>query len=100
MCYGLIALFSFLIIPFTYFYYEEYDDDENQTRRDRILGALKYTSFFVVISVLLLMIGLFVKPSERPPKVDLDWFEKLLTESSMSSVVFSEAETLNLVIRW
>ncbi|ORY92301.1 LMBR1-like membrane protein-domain-containing protein [Syncephalastrum racemosum] len=82
VCYGLIALFSFLIIPFAYFYYEEYDDDENQTRRDRVLGALKYTSFFVVISILLLMIGLFVKPSERPPKVDLDWFEKLLTESN------------------
>ena len=84
-CYGLVAIFSFFFIPFAYFYYEEYDgdgDEEGQTWRDRVMGALKYTSFFVVISLLLFLFGLFVKPSSRPPKLDLDWFEKLLTESS------------------
>ncbi|KAI9258776.1 hypothetical protein BDA99DRAFT_514103 [Phascolomyces articulosus] len=82
-CYGLVALFSFFMIPFAYFYYEEYDgDDEEQTWHDRVWGALKYTSFFVVISLLLFLFGLFVKPSSRPPKLDLDWLEKLLTESN------------------
>ncbi|KAI8141821.1 putative LMBR1 domain protein [Fennellomyces sp. T-0311] len=81
-CYGLIAVFSFFMIPLAYFYYEEYDDDEEQTRRDRILGALKYTSFFVVICALLFLFGLFVKPTQRPPKLDLDWLEKLLMESN------------------
>lgn len=80
--YGLVAAFSFFIIPFSYFYYEEYDDDEEQTIKDRMFGALKYTSFFVVISLLLFLFGLFVKPSQRPPKLDLDWLEKLLMESS------------------
>lgn len=80
--YGLVAAFSFFIIPFSYFYYEEYDDDEEQTIKDRVFGALKYTSFFVVISLLLFLFGLFVKPSQRPPKLDLDWLEKLLMESS------------------
>ncbi|KAI7847258.1 hypothetical protein BDC45DRAFT_23226 [Circinella umbellata] len=84
-CYGLVAIFSFFFIPFAYFYYEEYDGDEDEeahTLRDRVMGALKYTSFFVVISLLLFLFGLFVKPSSRPPKLDLDWFEKLLTESN------------------
>ncbi|KAL1932435.1 hypothetical protein VTP01DRAFT_8113 [Rhizomucor pusillus] len=80
--YGLVAAFSFFIIPFSYFYYEEYDDDEEQTIKDRVFGALKYTSFFVVISLLLFLFGLFVKPSQRPPKLDLDWLEKLLMESN------------------
>lgn len=76
----MIALFIFFLIPFAYFYYEEYD--EEQTRQQRASSALRYTSFFIVISVLLFLFGLFVKPSHRPPKLDLDWLEKLLTESS------------------
>ncbi|KAI9321721.1 hypothetical protein BX666DRAFT_1904973 [Dichotomocladium elegans] len=80
VCYGLIALFSFFVIPFAYFYYEEYD--EGGTQRDRIASALKFTSFFVIISVLLVLIGLFVKPSHQPPKHNIEWLEKLLLESS------------------
>ncbi|KAI9494203.1 LMBR1-like membrane protein-domain-containing protein [Zychaea mexicana] len=86
-CYGLIAFSSFFLIPFAYFYYEEDEGDDEalsraQQRRQRAWGALKYTSFFIVICALLLLFGLFVKPSQRPPKLDLDWFEKLLTESN------------------
>ncbi|CAO0799625.1 unnamed protein product [Mucor circinelloides] len=79
VCYGLITLFSFLLIPFAYFFYEEYDDEESI--KDRIWSALKYTSFFVVISILLFMFGLFLKPTTKAPKIDLDWFRKLLTDS-------------------
>ncbi|CAO3656079.1 unnamed protein product [Mucor hiemalis] len=80
VCYGLIALFSFFLIPFAYFYYEEYDEDESLG--DRVFGALKYTSFFVIISVLLSIFGLFLKPTTKAPKIDLDWFKKLLTDSN------------------
>ena len=34
VCYGMITLFSFFLIPFAYFYYEEYDEDESV--KDRI----------------------------------------------------------------
>jgi LMBR1 domain-containing protein 1 len=71
------------MIPFAYFYYEEYDD-EDQSIKDRIFGALKYTSFFVVISILLSIFGLFLKPTSKPPHIDLDWFKKLITDSSKS----------------
>lgn len=80
VCYGLITLFSFILIPFAYFFYEEYDED--QSIKDRIFGALKYTMFFVMISFLLSMFGLFLKPTTKAPKIDLDWFRKLLTDSS------------------
>jgi LMBR1 domain-containing protein 1 len=80
VCYGLITVFSFILIPFAYFFYEELDED--QSIKDRIFGALKYTSFFVVISVLLSIFGLFLKPTTKTPKIDLDWFRKLLTDSS------------------
>lgn len=84
VCYGLITLFSFFLIPFAYFFYEEYDEDESI--KDRIFGALKYTSFFIVISILLLVFGLFLKPNTKSgPKIDLDWFRKLLLESSKFS---------------
>lgn len=81
-CYGLITLFSFILIPFAYFFYEEYDED--QSIKDRVLGAFKYTLFFVIISILLFVFGLFLKPSTKVPKIDLDWFKKLLTDSSKS----------------
>ncbi|CAO3678345.1 unnamed protein product [Rhizopus stolonifer] len=77
--YGFITVFCFFLIPFAYFFYEEYDED--QCLKDRTYGALKYTSFFVVISNLLLIFGLFLKPTTKPPKIDLDWFKKLLTEN-------------------
>lgn len=83
-CYGAIGIFSFFLIPFAYFYYEEYDDEEEQTNLDRILGALKYTSFFVVICILLVVAGLFVKPSQEPPTLGLGWLEKLLIGNSKS----------------
>ncbi|KAI7887323.1 lmbr1 domain-containing protein [Lichtheimia hyalospora FSU 10163] len=81
-CYGAIGVFSFFVIPFAYFYYEEYDDEEEQSNLDRILGALKYTSFFVVICILLIVAGLFVKPSQEPPTLGLGWLEKLLIGNS------------------
>jgi LMBR1 domain-containing protein 1 len=68
------------LIPFAYFFYEEYDEEESI--KDRIFSALKYTSFFVVISILLVVFGLFLKPTTKTPKIDLDWFRKLLLDSS------------------
>ncbi|ORZ09214.1 hypothetical protein BCR42DRAFT_423975 [Absidia repens] len=79
-CYGMIGLFCFFLIPFAYFYYEE--EDVDQTRRDRIRGAFKYTSFFVAISIFLFLFALFLKPNLPPPKLDLDWFKKILMESN------------------
>ncbi|RUS22141.1 hypothetical protein BC937DRAFT_90224 [Endogone sp. FLAS-F59071] len=48
----------------------------------RVFGALRYTSFFIIINIVLVVIGLFLKPSGESKKIDLDWFKRLLTESS------------------
>ncbi|KAI9289074.1 LMBR1-like membrane protein-domain-containing protein [Umbelopsis sp. AD052] len=81
ICYGLIGVFTFFVIPFTYFYYEESDDDT--TSGQRTAAALKYTSFFVAISVILLLMGLFMRQAEHQhPHMDLDWFKHLLSASN------------------
>jgi hypothetical protein len=44
---------------------------------------MKYTSFFVAISVILLVMGLFIRTSNiHHPRYDLDWFKHILTQSS------------------
>ncbi|CAO3665882.1 unnamed protein product [Umbelopsis vinacea] len=80
VCYGLIGVFTFLVIPFTYFYYEESDDET--TPGQRTASAMKFTSFFIAISIILLLMGLFMKQSEHRAHLDLDWFKRLITESN------------------
>ena len=80
MFYGSIVAFSFFVIPYAYFYYEEYEE-EGQSKSQRRLSALKYTIFSVAIVGLLFLFGLFLKPNILPPHIDLDWFKNLLTES-------------------
>lgn len=87
-----IILYSFnafvflLIVPFTYFFYEEYDDNAAeegyQTPGQRILGALKYT-FMLSILILIFFFAGFLIPIVRDPKgyqFDLNFFKRLILE--------------------
>jgi LMBR1 domain-containing protein 1 len=85
--YGSIVAFSFFVIPYAYFYYEEYEE-EGQSKSQRRLSALKYTIFSVAIVGLLFLFGLFLKPNILPPHIDLDWFKNLLTESHGAKAVW------------
>jgi len=87
LLYSLDAVLCLLVVPFTYFLYEEYDDvdaDEgNQTFGQRFLGALKYTIIFLALVVILFILGFFV-PVARDRKgshLDLDYFKRLLAEN-------------------
>lgn len=71
--------FSFFVIPYAYFYYEE---DKTKTKSMRRQGAFKYAIFFLITGGLLFFFGLFLKPNILPPHIDLEWFHNLLTESS------------------
>eukprot|EP01028_Stygiella_incarcerata_P009054 TRINITY_DN4140_c3_g1_i1.p1 TRINITY_DN4140_c3_g1~~TRINITY_DN4140_c3_g1_i1.p1 ORF type:complete len:509 (-),score=102.92 TRINITY_DN4140_c3_g1_i1:254-1780(-) len=51
-----LLVFSFVLIPFAYFYYEEYEPD--QPRSAILCSAFKYTVFTVIIALALLIIGL------------------------------------------
>ena len=80
--YGAVAAFSFFLIPYAYFYYEEKEDGPVPTSKaTRRNGAFKYTLFFIGIAFILFMFGLFIKPNILPPHIDLEWFKNLLIES-------------------
>ena len=84
--YSLDAVLCLLIVPFTYFLYEEYDDVESdegtQTFGQRILGALKYTVIFLLLIVILFIVGFFVPVAKdrKGAHLDLDYFRRLLAE--------------------
>eukprot|EP00771_Trimastix_marina_P001225 gnl/Trimastix_PCT/2279.p2 GENE.gnl/Trimastix_PCT/2279~~gnl/Trimastix_PCT/2279.p2 ORF type:complete len:519 (+),score=141.55 gnl/Trimastix_PCT/2279:80-1636(+) len=56
--YCLLFIFGFVLIPFAYFWYEE--DDLDITFGRRFLGALKYSVFFLIAIIIILIIGLFL----------------------------------------
>ncbi|KAI9648241.1 hypothetical protein NHQ30_002873 [Ciborinia camelliae] len=84
--YSLDAILCLLVIPFTYFFYEEYDEvdaeEGTQTFSQRFLGAAKYTLIFVVLVVILFLVGFFVPVArDRGSHMDLDYFKHLLAEN-------------------
>ena len=85
--YSLDALLCLLVVPFTYFWYEEYDEvaqeEGTQTVGSRFWGALKYTIVFVFLTVALFLVGFFVPIARHREGAhfDLDYFRDLLTEN-------------------
>ena len=84
--YSLDAVLCLLVIPFTYFFYEEYDEvaaeDGSQTFGSRFWGAFKYTIFFILLCVALFIVGFFVPVAKHREGAhfDLDYFKSLLAE--------------------
>lgn len=91
LLYSLDAVLCLLIVPFTYFWYEEYDqvdsEEGNQTVGSRLWGALKYTIGFVVLCLILFLFGFFIPVAKkaRDENRDLDYFKHLLTENRKST---------------
>ncbi|KAF1992574.1 hypothetical protein K402DRAFT_458950 [Aulographum hederae CBS 113979] len=85
--YSLDALLCLLVIPFTYFFYEEYDEvateEGSQTLGQRFWGAFKYTIVFILLVVLLFLVGFFVPVAKgaHGKHMDLDFFKNLLAEN-------------------
>ncbi|KAG0255792.1 hypothetical protein DFQ27_006064 [Actinomortierella ambigua] len=85
VAYSLIASFCFFWIPLAYFYFEELD--ETQTVRQRFVAALKYTFFFIAVALMLLLVGLFLKPTEHDD-TDFDWIKRLLESLEGTGALF------------
>ncbi|EFA86778.1 LMBR1-like conserved region-containing protein [Heterostelium album PN500] len=92
--YACILAFALIIIPFTYFYYEE--DDYDVSTGARVLGGCKYTAFLIVFTVVLLVVGAFIRPGSSKP-VDnqniKDWIEQELANQNAAegSLMFAIA---------
>lgn len=83
--YSVDALLCLIVIPFTYFWYEEYDEvaaeEGEQTFGTRFWAAFKYTIVFILLCVAIFLVGFFI-PIAKDKKdihLDLDFFKNLLT---------------------
>ncbi|KAL6863844.1 hypothetical protein J3F83DRAFT_169476 [Trichoderma novae-zelandiae] len=80
------ALLCLVVIPFAYFWYEEYDEvafqEEGRTWKNRFWAAAKYTLFFVALTIVLFLLGFFV-PAAGGSKGhwDLDYYKSLLSQN-------------------
>jgi LMBR1 domain-containing protein 1 len=86
------SLLCLLVVPFTYFWYEEYDEvaaeEGEQTIGKRLWSSFKYTAAFIVLTVILFLVGFFVPISHKGKHGhDLDYFKRLLTENRTSFVL-------------
>lgn len=85
--YSLDALLCLLVVPFTYFWYEEYDEvateEGNQTVASRFWGAFRYTILFIVLVVIIFLVGFFVPVAKelKGDHYDLEYFKKILREN-------------------
>ena len=85
--YSLDALLCLVVVPFTYFWYEEYNEvateEGSQTFGSRFWGAFKYTIAFIALVVIIFLVGFFV-PAAKDRKgahYEYDFFKDLLTEN-------------------
>ena len=77
--YMTLFVVTFFVIPFAYFYYEEHDDS-SVSRKAKIFTALKFSCGFMFAAVILIIIGLVLKPSPSKDK-DQKWVNDLLDTS-------------------
>ena len=85
--YSVDALLCLIVVPFTYFWYEEYDevasDEGGQTFASRFWSAAKYTIIFVVLCIAIFLVGFFVPIAKdrKGAHFNLDFFKNLLSEN-------------------
>jgi len=81
------ALLCLLIIPFAYFWYEEYDEiefeEEGRTWTSRLWSAAKYTLFFLALVIILFLLGFFVPAAgdNVDGHWDLDYYKNLISQN-------------------
>ncbi|KAG9254808.1 LMBR1-like membrane protein-domain-containing protein [Emericellopsis atlantica] len=81
------ALLCLLVIPFAYFWYEEYDEiefeEEGRTWTSRLWSAAKYTLFFLALVIILFLLGFFVPAAgdNVDGHWDLDYYKKLISQN-------------------
>lgn len=101
--YSLDAVLCLLVVPFTYFWYEEHDEvaaeEGTQTVGGRLWGAFKYTIVFLAICVILFLVGFFIPVAKqaRDEHRDLDYFKDMLRENRECALIDCERLSANVV---
>ena len=86
--FSLDALLCLLVVPFTYFWYEEYDEvateEGTQTFGTKLWGAFKYTIAFIFLVIILFLVGFFVPVAKdrKGAHYDLDFFKHILADQN------------------
>jgi LMBR1 domain-containing protein 1 len=90
--YSLDALLCLIVVPFTYFFFEEYDEEATevgeQTLGKRLWVAFKWTIAFILFVVILFLVGFFIpfaKQAKGDKNLDLDYFKHLLKQNRKST---------------
>ncbi|KAL2041562.1 hypothetical protein N7G274_005944 [Stereocaulon virgatum] len=102
--YSLDALLCLIVVPFTYFWYEEYDEvateEGTQTIGTRLWGAFKYTIAFIFLVVILFLVGFFVPVAKdrKGAHYDLDFFKHILEDEGHGERALSFALGLLITI--
>ncbi|KAK9475083.1 uncharacterized protein V1510DRAFT_409983 [Dipodascopsis tothii] len=80
--YSVDAFLILILIPFAYFWYEEWDGGESSVG-ERIRGALKFAVIFLGVAVALLIVGLFIPYGRGVANSTYDfvYFRQLLDEN-------------------
>ena len=86
--FSLDAVLCLIVVPFTYFWHEEYDEvaaeEGHQTVGSRFWGAFKYTIAFILLVVIIFLVGFFV-PIAKDRKgghYDLDFFKHIIEDQN------------------
>ena len=91
LLYSLDAILCLIVVPFTYFWHEEYDEvaseEGDQTLGKRFWGTFKYTIAFIFFVIILFLIGFFVPVAKdrEGAHYDLDYFKNLLDTQHRAS---------------
>ncbi|KNE56546.1 hypothetical protein AMAG_02347 [Allomyces macrogynus ATCC 38327] len=82
-----LALYAFLVVPFAYFYFEE--EDETRTAQQRFNAAVRMTLATAVILIILMLVGLILKPNDLSlgGPIDFDFLKKALLGGSLESAL-------------
>jgi hypothetical protein len=83
--YILLLIFAFLLLPFSYFYFEDSSEDSNV--RTRTCSALKYTAGFLIFFLILLALGLVLKKGQQDDTSD--WRDKLSNDFTGAEAILS-----------
>ena len=108
--FSLDALLCLVVVPFTYFWHEEYDEvaseEGQQTIGSRFWGAFKYTIAFIALVVIIFLVGFFV-PIAKDRKgghYDLDFFKHIIEDQNRELATYLiqliYAANIDLIHRW